>query len=322
MNAVEYRMPGLPADTPARQHGVALVIVLWMLVLLTAVASTLTFSARTAVQAAGNLIALARAEAAADAGIHRAIVELLSHDANPARWQSSGQTYQWEFEEAIVSVSIRDEAAKIDLNSAPPFLLAGLFRAAGAAEQQALTLADAVADWRDPDDLRSLHGAERTDYANAGIPSRPANSPFEAVEELQQVLGMDLDLYRRIRDQVTVYSFQSSVNTAVASRLVLLALPGATTEQVDEFITRRSFMLERGLPVPPFQLVPAMKTTSLYSIQAVAVLEDNMKFACEAVVRLTGNPKRPFIILAWHAARPNTDLEATTDTTHRNGQPR
>jgi len=43
---------------------------------------------------------------------------------------------------------------------------------------------------------------------------------------------------------------QRTVNPAFASREVLLAMPGVTPEQVDQYILERQQALEQGLPVP------------------------------------------------------------------------
>ena len=62
---------------PAAQSGIALVMVLWMLALLSVIAGSLVFSSRTEMLMAGNTAALAQAEASADAGVYMAIHELV-----------------------------------------------------------------------------------------------------------------------------------------------------------------------------------------------------------------------------------------------------
>ena len=196
------------------QSGIALVLVLWMLALLSVIAGSLVFSSRTEVLMAGNLASLAQAEALADAGVYKAIHELARPQTDLQRWKGDGLTHLWNFQGAELRVTILDESAKVDLNAAPTVLLKGLFRALGVAESDADALADAVADWRDADDLRSLHGAEKADYAAAGRDYGPANAPFETIEELRQVLGMSDDLFRKLEPLVTVYSRQPGINTA------------------------------------------------------------------------------------------------------------
>jgi general secretion pathway protein K len=286
------------------QSGIALVVVLWVLALLSVIAGSLVFSSRTEVLMAGNLAALAQAEALADAGVYKAVYELARPPTDLLRWQGNGLPHRWNFEGAELRVTILDESAKLDLNAAPTVLLKGLFRVLGVEEPDADALADAVADWRDADDLRSLHGAEKADYAAAGRDYGPANAPFETIEELRQVLGMSDDLFRKLEPLVTVYSQQSGINNAVAPREVLLALPGAIPEQVDIFLEQRRILLGQGLPAPPFpggQGLSAGAIGSVFSIQVEAVLSDNVRFFREAVVRLTGQPKEPMTVLAWRA---------------------
>lgn len=286
------------------QAGIALVVVLWVLALLSVIAGSLVFSSRTEVLMAGNLSSLAQAEAVADAGVHKAIHELARPQTDPQRWKGDGLTRLWNFAGAELRVTILDESAKVDLNAAPTVLLKGLFRALGVAEPEADALADAVADWRDPDDLRSLHGAEKADYAAAGRDYGPANGQFETIEELRQVLGMSDGLFRKLETLVTVQSRQSGINAGVAPREVLLALPGATAEQVDLFLEQRRILLEQGLPAPAFpgaQGLAAGAVGSVFSIQVEAVLGDNARFFREAVVRLTADIKAPVAVLAWRA---------------------
>jgi general secretion pathway protein K len=289
---------------PAAQSGIALVVVLWVLVLLSVIAGSLVFSSRTEVLMAGNLAAVAQAEALADAGVYKAIHELVRPQTDLQRWKGDGLTHLWKFQGAELRVTILDESAKVDLNAAPQVLLKGLFRALGVAEPDADALADAVVDWRDADDLRSLHGAEKADYAAAGRDYGPPNAQFETIEELRQVLGMSDGLFRQLEPLVTVHSRQSGINAAVAPREVLLALPGATPEQVDLFLDQRRILLEQGLPAPPFPGGQGLSTGaigSVFSIQVEAILSDNIRFFREAVVRMTGDIKGPVTVLAWRA---------------------
>jgi len=295
--------------------GIALVVVLWMLALLSVIAGSLVYATRTEVQIAGNLASLAQAEALADAGVARAIMEMQRpKSTDPAQWRADGLPRQWPYREALLTIVILDESGKIDINTATPQLLTSLFQSVGAADPEAL--ADALKDWRDTDDLRSPKGAEKEDYAAAGKTYGPANAAFESVEELRQVLGMTDDLYQRLERSITVHSYQPGVNTAVAPRQVLLALPGATPEQVDAYIEQRRGLLEQGLPVPPFPAagVAGAALGSTFSVQVEAVLRDNTRFFREAVVRLSGNIQEAPTILAGRAPTVGTTPSAASNT--------
>ncbi len=206
------RSTGDVRDIPSR--GLALVTVLWVLVLLSLVAASFTRTIRTEINLTRNLIDNAEAEALADAGVYRAIHELLSPQSEgllspqienlltlssePAAarrrierdlrselgetffpeagdpfvdgWRTDGTVHVWSFGDGRVRLSIQDEDGKIDLNAAPDELLQGLFLSAGLDQDAAATLVDAIADFRDADDLHRLQGAEDQDYADAGLP--------------------------------------------------------------------------------------------------------------------------------------------------------
>jgi len=286
-------------------RGVALVAVLWMLALLSVIAGSLVFTTRTELAIAGNVVSMAQAEAAADAGVYKAIGELLSPRPNdPLSWKANGLVHPWEFGGARLAIMIADEGGKVDLNSVDPQLLKNLFVSRGVGETAAESLVDAIADWRDPDSLRRLHGAEKEDYLAAGLKYGPANTNFTAIEELRQVLGMSDSLYLMLAPLVTVFSGQAGINPASAARDILLALPAANPVVVDQYLSERQAAVEQGLPPPAFPIplpyLSAANSTAV-TVQATAVMGDNIYFCREAVIRLTNDRSNPYTVVAWRA---------------------
>ena len=284
-----------------RQRGVALVLVMWVAVLVTVIASSFIIERRTEMMVVSNSVSMARAEAIADAGVQRAVFEIYRNDNSPEAWKRDGTRYSMTFENTPVTVEIRDESAKIDINTAYEPLLRGLLVSSGLPDDEASRVLDAILDWRDPDELKRPNGAEAPDYNAAGLSYKPANGPFQAIEELQLVLGMRPEIYRRIAPFITVYSRAPGVNTQLASREVLLALPGATTEAVDEYLARREAARAAGQPLPVFQtsLPGPAGFTMVASIRAQTQLDDGTAFVREAVAILRPAPRRPVTFLAW-----------------------
>ena len=283
------------------QRGVALVLVMWVAVLLTVIAGSFIVERRTEMLVVSNSVSMARAEAIADAGVQRAVFEIYRNDNSPDAWKRDGTRYSMTFENTPVTVEIRDESAKIDINTAYEPLLRGLLVSSGLPDDEASRVLDAILDWRDPDDLKRPNGAEAPDYNAAGLLYKPANGPFQAIEELQLVLGMRPEIYRRVAPFITVYSRAPGVNTQLASREVLLSLPGATTEAVDEYLARREAARAAGQPLPvfPTQLPGPAGFTMVASIRAQTQLEDGTAFVREAVAILRPAPRRPVTFLAW-----------------------
>ncbi len=199
--------------------------------MLSIIAGSSAVSVRTQTAIVDNLVVSARARAAAQAGLHYAAFQLLKQNA-AERWRTDGTVYELDFGDARLRISAVEEAGKVSLNAAPGELIGSLLRAAGIDDDRAAALVDAILDWRDPDDLRRVNGAEQDDYRAAGSSYLPRNNPFQSNDEVALVLGMQPDYFARIEDAVTAYSGSSRVDPAVAVPLVRLALnggkPGAT----------------------------------------------------------------------------------------------
>jgi general secretion pathway protein K len=284
------------------ERGIALVLVLWVLTLIMVIAADFLHATRTDSLVVRNALSIARAEAAADAGIHRGLMEIYRPPSADTTWKRDGETHDWRFEGIPVTVSISDESGKIDINAASDALLKGLLISAGVSEEDAVKLLDAILDWRDPDSVKRLYGAEDAEYQAAGLSYRPTNSPFQAIEEIQLVLGMRPEIYRRIAASITVFSRQPGVRMQAATREVLLAIPNVTPEQVDNFIAERASARAEKRPPPPF---PAGTAYSVQggqqsaTIRAEARLDDGTVFVREAVVLPRPSPRRPYTFLVW-----------------------
>lgn len=297
-----------------RQRGVALVLVLWVSVLLTVVASSFIVERRTEAIIVRNSISLARAEGAADAGVHRGIYDMYRSDNAPERWKRDGSVQEWSFDSIPVRVEMRDESAKIDINTASEPLLRGLLTSSGLNDVDAAKLLDAILDWRDRDALKRPNGAEEPDYRDAGLPYKPANSAFQAIEELQLVLGMRPDLYRRLAPSITVFSRQPGVNPQIASREVLLAIPGLTPEIVDRYVADREEARRQGLPLPALPQAGgiASGTSMVATIRSEARLDDGTLFVREAVALLRPVPRKAVTFISWRESTAGAVLPPAT----------
>ena len=295
-----------------RERGVALVLVMWVAILLTVIAASFMIEARTDTLVLRNSVASARAEAAADAGVHRAVYELYRTDQGPDQWRRDGSTREWTFDGIPVRIELRDESGKIDINTASDPLLRGLLLSVGLSDEEASKLQDAILDWRDADTLKRLNGAEEPEYRAAGLPYKPANAPFQAIEELQLVLGMRPHIYRRLAPSITVFSRQPGVNVQIASREVLLAIPGVTAQIVDEFIAGREQALAQGLPLPMLREGSGFNAgyTMAATVRSEARLEDGTVFVREAVALLRPTPRKPVTFLAWRELSPSTATDS------------
>jgi len=282
-------------------RGIALVLVLWITVLLTVIAGSFAYGMRNEALAARNTLSTAQARWVADGAVNRTVFELMRPKVSPDVWAPDGSVHVWDEEGARIAVVAIDESGKIDLNQAPDNLLKGLLQAAGGLDaDSADRLVDVIGDWKDADDLRRPNGAEAPEYQAAGLPYKPSNAPFEAVPELQRVLGMTPALYAKLADSLTVHSRMAGVNPVYASRTVLMSLPGATAEMVDTYIAQRRDALAAKLPPPPFPLTGGIaNVVNVWRIHVEATMSDGVTFVREAVVRAGTDRRRLLVILEW-----------------------
>jgi general secretion pathway protein K len=283
------------------EAGIALVLVLWLTILLTVIASGFAYSMRTEALAARNAIALAQAGATADGAIARMAFELMRPRTISETWAADGAVHYWNDGGASVAANAVDESGKIDLNAGSDVLLKGLLQTAGGADADtAAHLVDAIDDWKTAGDLKRPNGAKAPDYKAAGLSYGPPNAPFEAVADLQRVLGMTTALYAAVADSLTIYSRQGGVNPAYASRTVLLAFPNTTPEIVDAYIARRNDALNNRQPVPTFPLATVVAgPANVWRIRAEVSTPDGATFIRDAVIRQGGDALHPVTMLLW-----------------------
>jgi general secretion pathway protein K len=292
----------LPADRlrqrdDDRERGAVVVLVLWSMVLVFVLLAAASATSRSEVLIARNTIAESRARHAAEAGTQLGLSRLLRRkragdtifDGTPEEWRD-GSTR--------VAISIVDEAGKIDINQASLELLSGLFVAVGRPRHEALRLACAIV-------LRRSGGtADCPEVPLATDQPRPPGRRFAVPEELAQLPGFDDRIYAAVADYVTVATGATAVDPLSASRTVLLAIPGATPDLVDTYLSNRAMwhdLVSAGdtmnlLPAAPYLMASPGRD---YTIKAVARTAEGARFRADLQLRLTDLPSHPYEIVAW-----------------------
>jgi general secretion pathway protein K len=216
------------------RRGVALMLVLWLVIFLGSVAASVAASARAEAALVGNVKARATARYAAESGVSVATARLGRLLARARGLDEQVRAYRQAEEElagardltlgtGAFAVAIVDLNARLDLNYADEATFRAFFgqftSAAGAN-----AIVDALADWKDADDLRHANGAEAADYARAGSPFRPTNHPLRRLDELTRIAGFTDSLASAIAPYVTV-SGDGRINVNTAPERVLSAIP-------------------------------------------------------------------------------------------------
>jgi general secretion pathway protein K len=285
-----------------KARGAALLLVLWLIALLTALVGSFALAARTEHLQGQVLARGVEARAVARAGIDYAVWRM-GRDDRRQRWVADGREYRWQPDGnpgAEVAIRVVDEQGKVDLNMADADLLSALMQALGSERAEAARVAAAILDWRDVDSLtQPSGGAEDRDYEDAGRPYGAADAPFGSVAEVEQVLGMTPALFVRVAPYVTVYSGRPVPDVAFASGPVLSAMG----YEADALRARReAWSPDSGAPPP--QLGPGQPlvadNSGTYSIESRARVRGRTA-VLRVVVRSGGNglPGSAWTPLRW-----------------------
>ena len=280
----------LTATKANGERGMALVAVLLFLTMLAGLAAAIARDTRALALGAANVDRGAKARAALTAARTVGVAALKKGDV-----PKSGRLV-WRQGDVDVALVIEAEGGKLDLNVAPIELLDALANAAApGAPERAAKLAGAIVDWRDPNDLVQLQGAEAPDYRAEHAPYGPANGPFIHTGELRAVLGVDPDLWARLKPAVTVATGREDVDGAAAGPLVERALGG--TERSDEK-REDDTATDSADPTETDAAEFLLDSSGLYTIDAQVGLKSGFKARERTLVWLDGpNTKKGFEVM-------------------------
>lgn len=301
----------------AAERGIALMLVLWVMIVLMVV--VLSFAALTRGETSAALAFRTSAEKRflAEAAIERGIMEIVYRGVNRSQtlimeglevWRLDGTAYYGKLGGGGYRVSIIDESGKIGINALTDttgIVLKNLLIQFGATPEKADIIVDSILDWKDGDLLHRLNGAEDEYYGSLPNPYKPRNAPFETLEELLLVRGMDADILYGSGDRQGIFPFVTvapkadKINVGAAPRPVLMALPGMTVDAADRIVEHRRVAEIRGLEDVRdlvggiyAQLAPyaGVSESGSYSIAAVGYHEEEKKGHAIAATVAFDNP--------------------------------
>ena len=204
---------------------------------------------------------------------------------------------------ASVAVDFRSENARIDLNTAPKPLIAGLFTALGAQVGLAETYADNVIAWR------STPNAANTGTTNlraTGMPYPARGAEFPHVAELALVPGIPELLVDRALPFVTVYSGTPQVNVMSAAPEVLAALPGMNPAILLAVLAQREAEPQNVQRIATLlgsaQTLATVTGTKAVRVTPRIMFDDGQRMSADIVIFILDNGAEPYRVLSWRDA--------------------
>ncbi|HEU4343744.1 MAG TPA: hypothetical protein VFU31_19510 [Candidatus Binatia bacterium] len=253
------------------QRGVALIIVLWIFIFLFVVAFDFSSSVREEATAASRFNEETQGYYLAVAGFQQGVYAFL-HQSSPNESQRNqkaadlfdGSWRKEEFGAGAYRFRLIDEAGKININRVDENALRRIFTNLGVEEPQRSILVDSIMDWRDPDNLHRISGAENDYYLSLSRPYTAKNGPLDTVEDLLWIRGMSSALFFgndggsgaspgtpvqtvALKEIFTVDSPTDRINLRTASAAVIHALLGIPFEKTRSFVEERNKLSEKTL---------------------------------------------------------------------------
>jgi general secretion pathway protein K len=271
-----------------RRPGFALIAVFWIIMVVGLFAAIVASRIGFDIERSGWAVDVGRVRAAADGAVEEAAFELIGRLGSGGLVTNLTDLARFEIviDDIRVLVTLEDEDGKIDLNGAQPELLAALLDVViqqdpTLATDDSLTLSERIADFRDIDNLRRLHGAEDPEYAAGGLAAGAKDAAFDTVGELGQVLGMTAGLAAAVQPYVTVYSGRSQFDPEAGSLELKPMIDAINAAGLTSSV--------------------APSRRRVFSVTASAALPNGVAFTRSAGFRITGNAAQP---VAWFGWRP------------------
>jgi general secretion pathway protein K len=299
-----------PCRVCESQRGFALFVVLWFLVLLSAIGTYMLTAARSQTALAGNIIAAAKAEDLADAGVSQAVFELTETNTK-TQWRADGSQRDLAMPDGTLTIRIFDESTKVNVNLATPALLQGLLQALGTDAGEAKSVAIAIGGWVGTVKTPSQPESWADEYHDAGLRYEPPQAPATSLDELRFVLGMTPSLFARLSPYATVFTTNAAPDPKVASPVIREALAFADAiRPVGNQASPSAAASGAGTPsataglagpsVPSAAVDTLTQDASLVaSVDVLAHSREGGVFARHAVIKLDPSNPKGYVVLDW-----------------------
>ncbi len=193
-------------------RGIALILVLWVVTILSVIVLEFCFAMRTELNITKNYKEELEAHAMAEGGVERAVAELVYKNdprvqqlrktfkleeipTEKKEWMTDGRPYLFSFDRGVCEVRVTSEAGKVNINLVSEQMLKKILENLGVELEKREIIVDSIMDWRDTDDFYRINGAENDYYQSLKEPYFCKNGPLSSIEEMLLIRGITPDLF-------------------------------------------------------------------------------------------------------------------------------
>jgi len=316
-------------------------MILWVIAILSVVVLEFSFGMRTEANMTKNFKEEAYLYGLAEGGLQRAVVELIyKHDPGVQQkrkalkenippekeeWITDGRSNLLPFVQGECEVRIMGEDGKININTVSETFLRKIVGNMGLEEETKDVIVASIMDWRDPDDLYRLNGAENDYYQSLPDPYYCKNGNFDSIEELLLVRGVTRDLfYGRMREEdgkrekiglkdiFSIYAFGEQIDINSASPLVMrmaLGIPVGVTRLIVKAreakrVENQQDLIQRVPEMSAFigeigRLIVYQPRSPYYTIESKAFGQGGSVRGMKTIVKIDGREKKGYKIIQW-----------------------
>ena len=291
------------------EKGVALIMVLWVMAILSVMALEFSFAMRTEINITKNHKEDLQRYAMAEGGVQRAITELIyKNDARlqqsrktlsldleeippeQREWVADGRSYIVPFEQGSCEIRIMSEAGKVNINIVSEVSLRKIIGQLGLEGEARDVVVDSILDWKDPNDFYRANGAENDYYLSLAEPYYCKNGNLDSIEELLLIRGITPDLFHGkkgtpegeegsadrvgLKDIFSIYAPGEQVDINSATPLVMnmvLGIPREVSQQMAKAREEKSFENQQDLLNRVPELAPFIGEISRFIVYRSAL---------------------------------------------------
>jgi len=337
----------IPHSAFRNSNGVALIMVLWVIAILTVVVMEFSFAMRTEVHITQNYKEELQLYALAEGGVQRAIAELVfKHDTRvqnfrktlkdeevppeKKEWITDGRAYELPSELGTSEIRIMSEGAKININTVSENRLRKIIENLGLEAEKRDIVVDSIMDWKDPNDLHRMNGAENDYYQSLEEPYEAKDANLDSIEELLLIRGVTPDLYygrkgtkkgeegekadrAGLKDIFSIYSQGEVIDINSATPIVLrfaLGIPESVSQAIVQAREEKAFETSTDLRLRVPELIPFLNeiqtlivfrsTIPYYTIESKAKpKEGGASRGIKAIVKIDAREKERYKVIQW-----------------------
>lgn len=298
-HGAEMALGAVGMNSATRQRGSILVSVLWIMIFLGLLAVILRVQMTGVVASVRVTEDKASARILAEAGLSQAAAEIRAGPPDGVGTLNDQISSTITLPAGVASISARNEASRIDLNTAERPLIVGALRAAGAAPGTADDLATKIIGHR-------AGPAPQNGQPAGSVPQQAGNDTklFQTVSELAAFPGITPAIAIAIEPYVTVSSGLAGVRLEALDDGLLGDIPGlppSVLKAIKDFHAGRLSreQLDQSLAGVTFN-TPAQAPS--WRVDLRTTLQSGYSESFEALMLISNTDEVPYRVLDWRRA--------------------